>query len=81
MDSCRNFFNRGDVHESEVWADLSVTQGAFRRGASASIAIVQMEENASITDLGVTLELDPRLDLKVQGELIFTKSNLLEPQV
>ncbi|MCS5615034.1 MAG: ABC transporter permease, partial [Candidatus Marinimicrobia bacterium] len=41
------------------------------RGASASIAIVQMEENASITDLGATLELDPRLDLKVQGEVDF----------
>ena len=65
------FSTGGDVHESEVWADLAVTQGAFRRGASASIAIVQMEENASITDLGATLELDPRLDLKVQGEADF----------
>ncbi len=65
------FSTGGDVHESEIWADLAVTQGAFRRGASASIAIVQMEENASITDLGATLELDPRLDLKVQGEADF----------
>jgi putative ABC transport system permease protein len=65
------FSTGGDVHESEIWADLAVTQGAFRRGASASIAIVQMEENASITDLGATLELDPRLDLKVQGEVDF----------
>jgi len=65
------FSTGGDVHESEIWADLAVTQGAFRRGASASIAIVQMEGNASITDLGATLELDPRLDLKVQGEVDF----------
>ena len=65
------FSTGGDVHESEIWADLAVTQGAFRRGASASIAIVQMEKNASITDLGATLELDPRLDLKVQGEADF----------
>ena len=65
------FSTGGDVHESEIWADLAVTQGAFRRGASASIAIVQMEENASITDLGATLELDPRLNLKVQGEADF----------
>ena len=65
------FSTGGDVHESEIWADLAVTQAAFRRGASASIAIVQMEENASITDLGATLELDPRLDLKVQGEVDF----------
>lgn len=65
------FSTGGNVHESEIWADLAVTQGAFRRGASASIAIVQMEENASITDLGATLELDPRLDLKVQGEVDF----------
>ena len=65
------FSTGGDVHESEIWADLAVTQGAFRRGASASIAIIQMEGNASITDLGATLELDPRLDLKVQGEVDF----------
>lgn len=65
------FSTGGDVHESEIWADLAVTQGAFRRGASASIAIVQMEGNASITDFGATLELDPRLDLKVQGEVDF----------
>ena len=65
------FSTGGDVHESEVWADLTVIQGAFRRGASASIAIVQMEENASITDFGATLELDPRLKLKVQGEYDF----------
>ena len=65
------FSTGGDVHESEIWADLAVTQGAFRRGASASIAIVQMEENASIIDLGATLELDPRLNLKVQGEADF----------
>ena len=65
------FSTGGDVHESEIWADLAVTQGAFRRGASASIAIVQMEENASIKDLGIDLEMDPRLDLKVQGEAEF----------
>ena len=65
------FSTGGDVHESEVWADLAVIQGAFRRGASASIAIVQMEKNASITDFAATLELDPRLNLKVQGEADF----------
>ena len=65
------FSTGGDVHESEIWADLAVTQGAFRRGASASIAIVQMEKNASITDFAATLELDPRLNLKVQGEADF----------
>ena len=65
------FSTGGDVHESEVWADLTVTESGIRRGASASIAIVQMEKNASITDFAATLELDPRLNLKVQGEADF----------
>tara|TARA_Y100000590_G_scaffold70886_1_gene77690 strand:+ start:3593 stop:4771 length:1179 start_codon:yes stop_codon:yes gene_type:complete len=65
------FSTGGDVHESEIWADLTVTQGVFRRENSASIAIVQMENKAIISDFAASLELDPRLDLKVQGEADF----------
>ena len=61
---------------------LPVTQGFFRRENSASIAIAQMEEHASIIDLGVALELDPRLELRVQGEADFySQSNLQVLQV
>ena len=36
------FATGGDVHESEIWADLSGAQGFFRRENSASIAIAQI---------------------------------------
>ena len=65
------FSTEGDVHESEVWADLTYTQGAFRRGASASIAIVRLEEKESLNDLGIFVENDPRLKLKVERQSDF----------
>ena len=65
------FSTGGDVHESEIWADLSGAQGFFRRENSASIAIAQMESSSVISDFGAALELDPRLELQVQGEADF----------
>ena len=65
------FTTGGDVHESEIWADLAGAQGFFRRENSASIAIAQMESSSVISDFGVALELDPRLELRVQGEADF----------
>jgi putative ABC transport system permease protein len=65
------FSTGGDVHESEIWADLAGAQGFFRRENSASIAIAQMDNSSVISDFGVALELDPRLELKVQGEAEF----------
>ena len=65
------FSTGGDVHESEIWADLAGSQGFFRRENSASIAIAQMDNSSVISDFGVALELDPRLELKVQGEAEF----------
>ncbi|MDB3881098.1 ABC transporter permease [Gammaproteobacteria bacterium] len=68
------FSTQGDVHESEVWADLTYTQGAFRRGASASVAIVRLENNESLDQLGIFVENDPRLKLKVERESDFFNS-------
>ena len=65
------FSTGGDVHESEIWADLSGAQGFFRRENTASIAIAQMESSSVISDFGAALELDPRLELQVQGEADF----------
>jgi putative ABC transport system permease protein len=65
------FSTEGDVHESEVWADLTYTQGAFRRGASASVAIARLEEKESLNDLGIFVENDPRLKLKVERQSDF----------
>ena len=65
------FSTGGDVHESEIWADLAGSQGFFRRENSASIAIAQMDNSSVISDFAVALELDPRLELKVQGEAEF----------
>ena len=65
------FSTEGDVHESEVWADLTYTQGAFRRGASASVAIVRLENQESLNELGIFVENDPRLKLKVERQSDF----------
>ena len=65
------FSTGGDVHESEIWTDLPGSQGFFRRENSASIAIAQMDNSSVISDFAVALELDPRLELKVQGEAEF----------
>ena len=68
------FSTGGDVHESEIWADLSGAQGFFRRENTASIAIAQMESSSVISDFGAALELDPRLELQVQGEADFSSN-------
>ena len=65
------FSTQGDVHESEVWADLTYTQGAFRRGASASVALVKLNSEQALDELGIFVENDPRLKLKVERESDF----------
>ncbi len=65
------FSSDGDVHESEVWADLSVTQSAFRREGSASSISVKLEDKKTFDDLGGYIETYPNLDLKVQRESDF----------
>ena len=65
------FSSNGNVHESEIWADLAAAQGLFRRGASASSMIVRLNSPDSFDEVGLFVESYPNLELKVQSESDF----------
>ena len=65
------FLSNGDVHESEIWADLATAQGLFRRGASASSMILKLDSPDSFNEVGLFVESYPNLELKVQSESDF----------
>ena len=65
------FSSNGDVHESEIWADLATAQGLFRRGDSASSMILKLDSPDSFNEVGLFVESYPNLELKVQSESDF----------
>ena len=65
------FSSNGNVHESEIWADLAAAQGLFRRGASASSMILKLNSPDSFDEVGLFVESYPNLELKVQSETDF----------
>ena len=65
------FSSNGNVHESEIWADLAAAQGIFRRGASASSMILKLNSPDSFDEVGLFVESYPNLELKVQSESDF----------
>ena len=65
------FSSNGNVHESEIWADLAAAQGLFRRGASASSMILKLDSPDSFNEVGLFVESYPNLELKVQSESDF----------
>ena len=65
------FSSNGNVHESEIWADLAAAQGLFRRGASASSMILKLNTLDSFDEVGLFVESYPNLELKVQSESDF----------
>lgn len=68
------FSSNGNVHESEIWADLAGAQGIFRRGASASSMILRLNSPDSFDEVGLFVESYPNLELKVQSERDFYES-------
>jgi putative ABC transport system permease protein len=61
----------GSVSESEVWTDLSVLQGVYRRGNSVQIVRARLESPAAIGTLERWLDADPRIDASVRTERAF----------
>lgn len=61
----------GSVSESEVWTDLSVLQGVYRRGNSVQVVRVQLTSPAAIDELERWLDADPRIDPSVRSEREF----------
>jgi putative ABC transport system permease protein len=61
----------GSVSESEVWTDLTVLQGVYRRGNSVQVVRVQLTSPAAIDQLERWLDADPRIDPSVRSEREF----------
>ncbi len=61
----------GSISESEVWADLTVLQGVYRRGNSVQVVRLRLESPDSIAKVSAWLDADPRLDATVRSEREF----------
>lgn len=62
------FEANGSAYESELWADLPVTQSAFRRGGTVQSMRIRVLSPEAVDTLTRRVEADPRLDLEVIGE-------------
>jgi putative ABC transport system permease protein len=61
----------GSVSESEVWTDLTVLQGVYRRGNSVQVVRAQLDSAGAIDGLRRALEADPRVNVSVRSEREF----------
>jgi len=58
----------GSVSESEIWTDVRVLQGAYRRGNSYQSVRVRLEDKDSLAVFVATLSNDPRIEADVYTE-------------
>jgi len=61
----------GSISESEVWADLTVLQGVYRRGNSVQLVRLKLESPESLGTVAAWLDADPRIDASVRSEREF----------
>ncbi len=61
----------GSVSESEVWTDVVVLRGVYRRGNTVQIARAQLESPAALRRVEAALQHDPRLNVTVRSERAF----------
>jgi len=61
----------GSVSESEVWTDLTVLQGVYRRGSSVQSIRARLVSPAALGQLQQALESDPRVNVSVRSERQF----------
>lgn len=61
----------GSVSESEVWADLVVLRGVYRRGNSVQIVRAQLTSPAALQTVRKALAHDPRINVTVRSEREF----------
>jgi len=62
------FDANGSVSESEIWTDVRVLQGAYRRGTSYQSVRVRLEDKESLAEFVETLSNDPRIEADVYSE-------------
>lgn len=58
----------GSVSESELWTDVRILQGAYRRGNSFQSVRVKLQDESSLEILQQNLADDPRIDPDVMTE-------------
>jgi len=61
----------GSVSESEVWTDLAVLQGVYRRGNTVQVVRAQLNSPATLPSLKAALGGDPRVNVSVRSERQF----------
>ena len=61
----------GSVSESEVWTDLTVLQGVYRRGSSVQVVRAMLASPAALAGVKRSLEDDPRVNVSVRSERDF----------
>jgi putative ABC transport system permease protein len=59
------------VSESEVWTDLTVLQGVYRRGNSIQVVRARLTSPAALQTLKAALSSDPRLNAAARAEREF----------
>lgn len=64
----------GGVAESELWTDVRVLQGAYRRGNSYQVVRAKLDGPDSLGMLEENLQKDPRIDPDVMSEREFYSS-------
>jgi putative ABC transport system permease protein len=64
------FEDGGSVTESELWADLHVLQGAYRRGGVQSVR-ARLTSPDALARLAAALKADPRVNVSVASERAF----------
>lgn len=58
----------GGSSESELWADASTVQSAYRRGNSFQSVRVKLESEEALETLQAAIDANPRLDMDAQRE-------------
>ncbi|HEX9208613.1 MAG TPA: ABC transporter permease [Steroidobacteraceae bacterium] len=61
----------GSVSESEVWTDVVVLRGVYRRGNTVQIVRARLTSPAALQTVKAALEHDPRLSVSVRSERAF----------
>ena len=58
----------GSVSETELWTDIRVLQGAYRRGNSYQSIRAKLQDASFLADLEASLDADPRIDVDIFTE-------------
>jgi putative ABC transport system permease protein len=64
-------FASGDAMESELWADATVVNDTYKRGAGRNSATVKLESASAIKTFSDALEANPQLKVKATTTLEF----------